>query len=109
MSLWRISRKTAATVTDDVQAIPPMTSNVTDEGKDIILRMHSDDGVPRPESAHGVTKKKRSVSGKKGGVLALLYATMFLVGPGKSLGSTMGEGAGVPNCVNAVHLLPFST
>ena len=84
-----VSGKTAASITDDAQVIQAMTNNVADEGKDIILIMHSYDGV---------TKKERDASGKKGGVAALLYVTAFLVGPRKLLRSTMGKGAGVPDC-----------
>jgi pimeloyl-ACP methyl ester carboxylesterase len=99
VDLPSVGGKTAATMTDDAQAIQAVTSKVADEGKDIVLIMHSYGGVPGTESAHGVTKKEREALGKKGGVVALLYVTAFLVGAGKSLGSTMGEGAGVPDYV----------
>ena len=92
--------KTVATMTDDAQVIQAVTSKVADEGKDIVLIMHSYDGVPGTESAHGITKKEREASGKTGGVVALLYVIAFLVDPGKSSELTMGEGAAVPGYVN---------
>ena len=89
-----------------------MTGKVADVGKDIILIMHSYSGIPETKSAHGVTKKEWEALGKKGGVAALLYVTAFLVGPGKSLGSTMGEVSEfqiMSKSRYAVHWLPFST
>jgi pimeloyl-ACP methyl ester carboxylesterase len=99
VDLLSVGGKTAATMIDDAQAIQAVTGKVAGEGKEIILIMHSYGGVPGTESAHGVTKKEREASGKSGGIVALLYVTALLVGPGKSLGSTMGEGAGVPDYV----------
>jgi hypothetical protein len=93
-----VSGKTAATMADDAQAV---TSKVADEGKDVVLILHSYGGVPGTESAHGVTKKELEALGKKGGVVALLYVTAFLVGAGKSLWSTMGESAGISDYVKA--------
>jgi pimeloyl-ACP methyl ester carboxylesterase len=94
-----VGGKIAATMTDDAQAIQAVTSKVVDEGKDIVLIMHSYGGIPGTESAHSVRKKEWEVSGKKGGVVALLYVTAFLVGAGKSLESTMGESAEGPDYV----------
>jgi hypothetical protein len=54
-------------------------------------------------------KKGREASGKKGGIVALLYVTAFLVGPGKSLGSTVGEGAGVPDYVKVEVCSAFTS
>ena len=96
-----VSGKTAATMADDAQAIQAVTSKVADEGKDVVLILHSYGGVPGTESAHGVTKKELEALGKKGGVVALLYVTAFLVGAGKSLWSTMGESAGISDYVKA--------
>ena len=97
--LSSVGGKAAATMIDDDQAIQDVTSKVAGESKDIVLIMHSYGGVPGTESVHGVTKEEREASGKIGGVVALLYVTTFLAGPGKSLGSTVGEGAGVPDYV----------
>lgn len=41
VDLPSVGGKTAATMTDDAQAIQAMTSKVADEDKDIILIMHS--------------------------------------------------------------------
>ena len=56
-----VGGKTTATMTDNAQVIQAVTSKVADEGKDIVLIMHSYGGVPGTESAHDVTKK----SGKR--------------------------------------------
>ena len=86
-------------MTDDATAIQAVTTKLADEGKDIVLVTHSYGGIPGTESAYGLAQKEREASGKKGGIVALLYVAALLVKPGMSLGTTIGEGAGVPDYV----------
>jgi pimeloyl-ACP methyl ester carboxylesterase len=116
VSLPSVGGKTATTMIDDATAIQAVTTKIADQGKDIVLVMHSYGGIPGTESAHGLAKKEREASGKKGGIVALLYVVALLVRPGKSLGSTLGEGTGVPDYVKVdvsgtspsiVHIMLF--
>jgi pimeloyl-ACP methyl ester carboxylesterase len=109
VSLPSVGGKTATNMTDDANAIQAMTTKIADEGKDIVLVMHSYGGIPGTESAHGLAKKDREATGKKGGVVALLYVTALLVQPGKSLGSTLAEGPGVPDYVKVDVCIAFAS
>ena len=107
-----VGGKTATTITDDAQAIQAMTSNVADEGKDIILIMHSYDGVPRAESAHGVTKKERARRARKE-VWSRCYKSLrswsVLESHWGRRWEKVLEFRIVSKSRYAVHLLPFST
>jgi hypothetical protein len=85
-----------------------MTAKIADEGKDIVLVMHSYGGIPATESAHGLAKKDREAAGKKGGIVALLYVAALLVQPVMSLGSTLGAGYGIPDYVKVDVSIHFS-
>lgn len=70
-----------------------LTKLVEDEGKDVIVVMHSYGGVVGTEAVHeSLAKKARESKGLPGGVLALLYMCAFLLPPDNSLGSALGGG-----------------
>ena len=106
ISLPSVGGKTATTMTDDAAAIQAVTTKLADEGKDIVVVMHSYGGIPGTESAHGLGKKEREASGKKAGIVALVYVAALLVKPGMSLGSTTGEAAGMPDYVKVDVSIP---
>jgi hypothetical protein len=52
-----------------------------DEGRDVILLMHSYSGVPGSSAARGLGKKERAAQGKKGGIIGqIFYAAMLQKG-----------------------------
>jgi hypothetical protein len=107
-----VGGKTATTITDDAQAIQAMTSNVADEGKDIILIMHSYDGFPRAESAHGVTKKERARRARKevwSRCCKSLRSWSVLESHWDRRWEKVLEFQIVSKSRYAMHLLPFST
>jgi hypothetical protein len=53
-----------------------------DEGKDIVLFMHSYGGVYGPASIEGISKKEREAKGLKGGVIALVFCAAFVAPKG---------------------------
>lgn len=63
-----------------------------EEGKDIILVMHSFGGVYGGGAVKGLSKDERQRSGKTGGVLALIFVSAACVPVGMSLLETMGVG-----------------
>jgi pimeloyl-ACP methyl ester carboxylesterase len=81
----------AATMADDAVAVQQVVSKLADQGRDIVLVSHSYGGIPATEGAHGLSRKDREASGKKGGITGLVYVTALLVGPGQSLGDVMGS------------------
>jgi hypothetical protein len=58
---------------------------LVDQGKDILLLMHSYGGCPGADAAKGYSKKERTVAGKKGGIIGLVFMAAFLANEGDSL------------------------
>lgn len=54
-------------------------------GKDVIVLSHSYGGSPGSAAAKGLSKVERRASGKKGGVIGLLYIAAILPPEGRSL------------------------
>ena len=85
--------KTPATTADDAAAIRKVTTKLVDDGKDVVLILHSYGGIPGTDGAFGLGKKGR----KQGGIVALVYVTAYMVEAGQSMGSASAmekEGAG---------------
>ncbi|KAF2873871.1 prolyl aminopeptidase-like protein [Massariosphaeria phaeospora] len=86
---------------------PPDTTNITtskdseqaregvilpllDDGKDVVIFVHSYGGVVGGAAAAGLSTVSRSAEGKKGGVLGLLYLVGNIVGEGETLLQAVG-------------------
>jgi hypothetical protein len=63
---------------------------VEDEGKDVLLFMHSYAGMPGAAAATGLAKSQRTQDGKAGGVVGLLFLGAFVVAEGSSCAGLMG-------------------
>lgn len=61
-----------------------------DEGKDVVLFMHSYGGMPGAAAATGLAKSQRAQEGKAGGVIGLLFLGAFLVPEGLSYAGLQG-------------------
>lgn len=77
---------------DDVKAIQALlTTLVDDQGKDIIVAMHSYGGVVGSQSVlESWSKQLRESKGRPGGVLHLLYMCAFVLPLGASLTTALG-------------------
>ncbi|PGH10064.1 hypothetical protein GX51_00331 [Blastomyces parvus] len=62
-----------STPVDDIGLVQKTTRALADEGKDIILVMHSYGGFVGSESAKGLLKTDRLAQGKEGGIVHLVY------------------------------------
>jgi pimeloyl-ACP methyl ester carboxylesterase len=80
-----------ATLIDDADHIKSVTSKLVDEGKDIIMVMHSYGGVCGTEAVHDIIKSKRVQDGKDGGVIELLYISSPVPRVGGSVATEMGD------------------
>ena len=60
------------------------------DGKDVIVYTHSYGGIPGGGAAHGLSKSTRSLQGKTGGVVGLIYMSAFVVPQGQSLLEYLG-------------------
>ncbi|KAE8390095.1 hypothetical protein BDV23DRAFT_183792 [Aspergillus alliaceus] len=63
---------------------------VEDEGRDVVLVMHSYASMPGGAAASGLSKSQRSQDGQKGGVLGLVCIAAFLVPEGISCAGMQG-------------------
>ncbi|KAK8061104.1 alpha/beta-hydrolase [Apiospora hydei] len=65
---------------DDVQAVRQVVQRlVKNDGKEVIMLMHSYGGVVGTTALRGLTRKDRASQGLPGGVVHLLYAAAFLL------------------------------
>lgn len=75
-------------VTKDVQAIrEKMLLPLIDQGKEVVLLMHSYGGCPGGAAAKGLSK----AVGERGGIIGLIFLAAFLAREGDSLKSVRGE------------------
>lgn len=69
----------------DVKAIQDVLKPLVDEGKDILLVVHSYGGVIGSEAVQGFVKSDREKDGKKGGVAHIFFCCAFALPEGVSL------------------------
>lgn len=67
----------------DVSLVRNAIEEAADNGQDVVVFMHSYGGVVGTEACRGLGKEERKASGKKGGVVRLIYCTAFLLDEGK--------------------------
>lgn len=63
---------------------------VENEGKDVVLLMHSYAGIPGAAAATGLAKSRRSQQGKSGGIVGLIFIGAFVVPEGLSCAGLQG-------------------
>ena len=78
---------------DDIRAIrSELEKLIEDDGKDVVLAMHSYGGLPGSQSVVGLEKSVRIKEGKKGGVVHILFIAAFVLENGQSLVDALGGG-----------------
>ena len=65
---------------------------IEDEGKDVLLAIHSYGGVPGCQAIGELEKNARLKEGKKGGVVHVLFMAALLVEQGKRLRDALPGG-----------------
>jgi pimeloyl-ACP methyl ester carboxylesterase len=101
-SVGRKQDASPATMHDDAAHIRSVATKFADEGKDVVIAMHSYGGIPGAESALGLVKEDRQAAGRKGGIIRLVYFAAFLVPEGRSLRDMTGQSADqVPHKVDS--------
>lgn len=73
------------------ESLLPLIEN---EGKEVVIVMHSYGGVPGSSAARGLGKVQRVGEGKKGGVVGLIYVSGFVLPGGASVAD--GQGGQLP-------------
>lgn len=72
-------------VPEDVAVVKTAISRLAEEGKEIILLLHSYGGVVGSSAVEGLDVASRAKEAKKGGVVKLVFMSAFVVPKGKSL------------------------
>ena len=87
------ARASSASYRDDVHAIRSMLHElIEDQGKDVLLAIHSYGGVPGCQAVGGLEKSARVKAGKNGGVVHVLFMAALLVEQGKRLRDALTGG-----------------
>ncbi|TVY90584.1 hypothetical protein LAWI1_G007608 [Lachnellula willkommii] len=69
---------TTTTQGDSQFIVDQVLTPLLDDGKDIILLVHSYGGSPGGAAANGLSKAERTAAGKKGGIIGLIYVAAFI-------------------------------
>jgi hypothetical protein len=80
-----------ASLQDDAVFFRNIIEKLADQGKDIVVVMHSYGGVVGSEAVKGVAKAERQKSGKLGGAIKLVYVTAVVLPVGVSMTSEQGD------------------
>ncbi|KAI9725590.1 MAG: hypothetical protein M1828_003078 [Chrysothrix sp. TS-e1954] len=78
------------TCAEDAECVRHEIMPLVEEGKDVIVLMHSYGAQPGSAGAHGLSKKARMREGKHGGVLGLIVFSGFIINEGLSCAGSMG-------------------
>ena len=80
------------TIKDDVTEMLAVLLNplIVQQGKDIVLYLHSYAGFPGSAAIKGLSKQARLAQGLSGGIVGLVYQSAFVPQPGMSLLDMIG-------------------
>ena len=84
-----------ATLQDDINAIRSPLERFVDDGKEVVLVLHSYSGIPGCQTVKGLEKTKRAEEGNEGGVIQVLFMAAFLPQEGQNVTDALG-GASLP-------------
>jgi pimeloyl-ACP methyl ester carboxylesterase len=74
-----------ATLSEDAIHFRNIVEDLCDQGKDVVLAMHSYGGVVGSECSQGLSKAERTALGKLGGIAHLIFVTCIVPDVGASL------------------------
>ncbi|RGP58786.1 hypothetical protein FLONG3_11385 [Fusarium longipes] len=69
---------------DDVKEASSVLNKHIDEGKDVVLLMHSYGGMVGTEATRGLSRVEREKAGLKGGIIRLVFLASVFAPPGRS-------------------------
>jgi hypothetical protein len=78
------------TLADDSVSLASALQSLADEGKQILLAVHSYGGCVGSCAVEGLDIESRRKQGKKGGVIMLMYISAFVLPKGRSLKDGLG-------------------
>ncbi|KAK4948622.1 hypothetical protein LTR10_012626 [Elasticomyces elasticus] len=65
-------------MTEDVESVKKAITEVVEDGRDVVLVMHSYGGMPGAQAVKGLGKKERADKGLPGGVVRLVFLAAFV-------------------------------
>ncbi|KAJ5090796.1 alpha/beta-hydrolase [Penicillium argentinense] len=74
----------------DIAAVRALVETAAEAGKDVFVVSHSWSGLPVNSALDGLAKYERELSGKKGGVVRLIFIAAFIPAFGESLIGAFG-------------------
>ena len=79
-------------VEDDVTALRTqlLIPLIKQQGKDVVLYLHSYAGIPGSTAIEGFSKAQRAAKGQKGGIIGLIYQSAFTPTEGRTLIQMIG-------------------
>lgn len=78
-------------VKDDTTALLDLLQPlIVNQGKDIVLYLHSYAGFPGSAAIGGLSKKERTAKGQQGGIVGLIYQSAFIPQQGDTLVKMIG-------------------
>ncbi|KAJ4287560.1 hypothetical protein N0V90_012263 [Kalmusia sp. IMI 367209] len=75
---------------DDVAVLRTTLERLADDGKEIVLVVHSYGGLVGQNALEGLGYKQRQAAGKKGGVIIFVYLAAFVVPKGGTIQAMLG-------------------
>lgn len=69
---------------DDVNEASSVLNKHIDQGKDVVLLMHSYGGMVGTEATRGLSRVEREKAGLKGGIVHLIFLASIFAPPGRS-------------------------
>lgn len=84
------------TMADDAAHIHGVIEALANDGKHVLVVMHSYGGIPGTQAVEGLTKKERQERGKDGGVMGMVYVTSLLINAGENSEDSFAAFRGEP-------------
>lgn len=75
---------------DDVAIVRDIATSLADDGKEIVVLMHSYGGMVGTDALYDMSVSSRAEAGLKGGVKRLVYMCAFIPQKGQSLAGIFG-------------------
>lgn len=86
---------------DDADNIHLLVETLADEGKDIVMVMHSYGGLPGTQACEGMSRTERLRASKPGGIVRLLYVGAAVAPVGSSLAGVLRTEMPLPSIETA--------
>ena len=74
----------AKTMADDSAHIHGIVEALANDGKEVLVVMHSYGGIPGTQAVKNLSRKEQQKQGKEGGIIGLVYVSSLLLNEGES-------------------------